>query len=976
MKIRLYRDLNPDKIPGFAKFRQAIGNDNFTQADVRKIDDNLYRARLNRSDRLLFSLHSYAGETYCLVLEYLPNHAYEKSRFLRRGVTVDEDRIAPLGSPEKAQPEPLAYLNPRSDHFHVLDKILSFDDEQQAIYDLPPPLVVIGSAGSGKTALTLEKMKHAVGDVLYVSLSPFLVQSARNLYYAHGYSNDDQEIDFLSFKEFLESLKVPAGREITLKGFDGWFQRHKAGTRLKDSHKLFEEFRGVITGPATQTAWLSREDYLALGIKQSIFNEEERGQVYDLFERYLQYLEQAKRFDPNILSHRYLSLAAPRYDFVVVDEVQDITNIQLYLILKTLRTAGDFLLCGDANQIVHPNFFSWSKLKTLFFEDHSLTGHGEVLRVLHANYRNSPLITAVANRILKLKHARFGSIDKESNYLVTSMGEQGGTLQLLQDSEAVKRDLDAKTARSTRFAVLVMHPDQKAEARRWFNTPLVFSIQEAKGLEYDSIILFNFISGEEKVFRDIAVGVTPEVLDQDELAYGRAKNKRDKSLEVYKFFINALYVAVTRAVRNLYLVESRHQHPVIELLQLACFSGELSLEQQDSSLEEWQKEAHKLELQGKQEQAEAIQQRILQQKPVPWPVLDRQAFTALQEKALPGNNKKDRLLALEYALLYHHRPTLNALAKTSFKAATQNENKSLKLLYRKHFMPYDLKNPGAVLRNTERYGINHRTIFNLTPLMVAARLGNSTLVEALIERGADPNLVGSNGLNALQMTLELAFADHKYARHKAQRIYPRLAPESLSIQVEGRLIKLDNRLMGLFILNLMFARFYRQLGNEAAVRNAFTAKALAEWVQHLPDAILPERRKRQSYISGILSGNEVSRDHKYNRKLFVRLRRGNYIINPNLKLRLGDDWLAVHELLRLDDMDFTPAQPHVQPPGRTYYYADSREAITSTNALFADNLNYFRQQVRNRMADEEQEVIKQPSTSVEQMQLPLKAEIA
>lgn len=86
-------------------------------------------------------------------------------------------------------------------------------------------------------------------------------------------------------------------------------------------------------------------------------------------------------------------------------------------------------------------------------------------------------------------------------------------MQLLRDSEEVKRDLNAKTARSTQFAVVVMHPGQEAEARRRFDTPLVFSVQEAKGLEYTSIILFNFVSEEEKVFREVARGVDEAALD-------------------------------------------------------------------------------------------------------------------------------------------------------------------------------------------------------------------------------------------------------------------------------------------------------------------------------------------------------------------------------------------------------------------------------------------------------------------------------
>ncbi|MGB1270717.1 MAG: UvrD-helicase domain-containing protein [Endozoicomonas sp.] len=558
MKVLLYNDLDPARIPGFAKLKKALEQERFDQADVKKIGDNLYRARLNRDHRLLFALHKHNSATYCLVLEYIPNHAYEKSRFLQRGVTVDEERIPTLASlaeaPEDKSQPPLTYLNPDSERFNLLDKIISFDPHQQTVFDQIPPLMVIGSAGSGKTALTLEKMKQAPGDVLYVSHSPFLVQSARNLYFAHHYDNGDQNIDFLSFREFLESIQVPHGREIHLKDFELWFNRHKGSSKLKDPHKLFEEFRGVLTGPSTAAPWLSREDYLQLGVRQSIFNEVERPRVYDLFEKYLKHLDKEALYDTNIISHSYLEKVWPRYDFVVVDEVQDITNIQLFLILKTLRTPGNFILCGDSNQIVHPNFFSWSKVKSLFFEQRDLTDQGEIIRILQSNYRNAPMVTEVANRILKLKQARFGSIDKESNYLVNSIGDHPGQLQLLADSKAIKQDLDSKTALSTRFAVLVMHPEQKASARQWFSTPLVFSIQEAKGLEYDNIILYNFVSDEEKAFREIAAGVDPAALDKDTLEYARARSKQDKSLEVYKFFINALYVAITRAVSHLYIV--------------------------------------------------------------------------------------------------------------------------------------------------------------------------------------------------------------------------------------------------------------------------------------------------------------------------------------------------------------------------------------------------------------------------------------
>ncbi len=533
MKILIYRGLDTDTIPGYAKLAGYLAAEDFGSADVKKVGDNLYRARLDRSNRLLFSLYRHGEERYALILEYIHQHAYEKSRFLAHGATIDEDKIPSLTVEAVEQAPQLPYVNPGSHRFHLLDKVLSFDDDQALIYRQPPPLIVIGSAGSGKTALTLEKMKDAVGDILYVTRSAFLVQNARDLYYSHGYDNPDQNLDFLSFREYLESIQVPPGKEITPAAFQGWAARQRLPRELKDSHRLFEEFQGAITGTDEQAPYLSRDEYLALGVRQSIYGPELRPAVYEQFERYLRFLDEQGWFDPNLVSHAWLAKVEPRYDFVVVDEVQDLTNVQLLLILRALRDPRAFLLCGDSNQIVHPNFFSWSKVKTLFWREQSDGAPADLIRILNANFRNSPQVTEVANRLLHIKHARFGSIDKESNYLVRSCGPTLGRIGLLQNSDAVKRDLDRRTAGSVRFAILVLHPEQKDEVRRFFRTPLVFSIHEAKGLEYENVLLYDFISGEEKRYRDIAGDLAEHDL-QGDLEFARARDKGDKSLEVYK----------------------------------------------------------------------------------------------------------------------------------------------------------------------------------------------------------------------------------------------------------------------------------------------------------------------------------------------------------------------------------------------------------------------------------------------------------
>jgi hypothetical protein len=506
MKILEYVGLDTSRVKAqYRKVVEALERNDFHSAEVKKLvgQAHLYRAKLDYGNRLLFSLVRHEGGVCALMLEVIENHAYEKSRFLR-GAEVDEAKIPDVDATTAARDaEPVRYLHPERTQCHWLDKPISFDDAQDAVYRLPPPLIIVGSAGSGKTALTLEKMKHAEGEVLYVTHSAYLAQSARNLYFSHGFERAGQEATFLSYREFLETLRVPVGREALWRDFAGWFGRQQQAFRGVDAHQAFEELRGVLAADAAGV--LSREDYRQLGVRQSIFPAEDRDRLFELFEKYRAWLLESRLFDLNLLAHEWRPLAAPRYDFVVVDEVQDLTAAQLALILATLKKPGHFLLCGDSNQIVHPNFFSWSKVKTLFWRDPALAERQE-LKVLRANFRNGREATRVANTLLKIKHRRFGSIDRESNFLVDAVGGEPGAVSLLSDKDATLRQLNQQTRLSTRFAVLVMRDEDKAEAKKFFQTPLVFAIHEAKGLEYESIVLFRLVSGHRAEFAEIASG--------------------------------------------------------------------------------------------------------------------------------------------------------------------------------------------------------------------------------------------------------------------------------------------------------------------------------------------------------------------------------------------------------------------------------------------------------------------------------------
>lgn len=951
MRLLLYKDLDTRRVKAaFAKLRAAIEAGDFRSADVKKLTPTPYwRAKLDYTNRLLLQFAQYGDETVCLALEVIENHAYEKSRFLR-GANIDETKIehesvvadpVTAGGNRIADAVPLRWIHPLRTEFELLDKPIIFDDAQDAVRRLPAPVVVVGSAGSGKTAVTLAKLREAEGRVLYVTQSAYLAQSARALYDAHGYENTTQEVDFLSYREFVETLRVPAGREVTFPAFRGWFDRHSQALRNTlgefDAHALFEEFRGVLSANAQGP--LDLPAYLALGPRQSLLEARVREAAHALFARYRQWLRESDLFDLNLVAHEWRTLAVSYYDFVVIDEVQDLTNVQLALVLACLKKPGQFLLCGDSNQIVHPNFFSWAAVRTLFW--HGLAGDAaqhQALSVLQANFRNTRAVTDLANSLLKIKQARFGSIDRESNFLVESASSQDGQVRLLPTRAATLRELDTQTRASVHHAVIVLRDEDKPAAREHFRTPLVFSVPEAKGLEYPHVILYALVSGQRAAYAEVCDGVTQADLQTDVLAYRRARDKGDKSLELYKFYVNALYVAMTRAIESLVLVESDTGHPLLGLLGLQVAEASTATSVQTSSRDEWAQEARKLELQGKDEQARAIRETFLQAKPVPWAPWSETMMRELLPRALdrtqPSN--KPRQALLDYALWHGQQAWVEQLATqaqfaparrlapggnfawpaSDFRRVQEQGWREVSLLRQRHLQPYTTRHFKDLLRLCDQYGVDHRSPTGATPLMMAARAGNIALVEALLARGASPQLADEFGHTPWLCALNRATEEAEFARQSIAPLFERIAPPALDVQTDGRLVRLERHQGEYWILSLMLAglktqrtRCVQRPYELYRYDKGFFADALNETLTCLPEHLWKAKRHKRTYVNQVLARAEVHSAYLPARRLWVRTANGHYLLNPKLQLRTHASsvdvqaWRAVYDVLNLAWVD-------------------------------------------------------------------------
>ena len=228
--------------------------------------------------------------------------------------------------------------------------------------------------------------------------------------------------------------------------------------------------------------------------------------------------------------------------------------------------------------------------------------------------------------------------------------------------------------------------------------------------------------------------------------------------------------------------------------------------------------------------------------------------------------------------------------------------------------------------------------------MVAAWIGNIGVINVLSKQGVDTEKVDENGFTAFQIALSQADLDEKYATEKLALIYDELEPTSLSIQVDGHLIKLDKHQMEFFMLNMMIALFYRELPKKIInIGGAFSTQGIIDAIKHIPNSVLPDRRKKRAYLSSILSNNEVDKDHKNNRKLFFRIKRGSYLFNPKLSIKVEGNWINIYDLLPIDKL------AHKQMQEQQWWPFDMNERIVE---VLDHNKTIIKKQLQQKMKEQ------------------------
>ena len=292
--------------------------------------------------------------------------------------------------------------------------------------------------------------------------------------------------------------------------------------------------KGSVQAMKNDKGYLSLEEYEDIGKKMAPNFVGKRADVYELFEYYQEYIKQQRYnslFDECDLLHslhqRLSQLKGLQWSIhhFYIDEVQDFTQAELALFVRTCRDPNGLFLTGDSAQsIMRGIAFRFSDVRTIFYEMQKLTRDREdVSQVcipnisqLTINFRSHTGILNIASSVIDLLKSYF---PLSFDHLPRDQGMFVGPLPVILHT-CVASDLalllrgNKREKSQIEFgahqAIIVQSEAAKSQIPEELQGAIVLTVFESKGLEFDDVLLYNF-------FHDSVVSMT----------YGIVSTKRD-----------------------------------------------------------------------------------------------------------------------------------------------------------------------------------------------------------------------------------------------------------------------------------------------------------------------------------------------------------------------------------------------------------------------------------------------------------------
>uniref|UniRef100_A0A4X2LFF3 Tetratricopeptide repeat and ankyrin repeat containing 1 n=1 Tax=Vombatus ursinus TaxID=29139 RepID=A0A4X2LFF3_VOMUR len=336
---------------------------------------------------------------------------------------------------------------------------------------------------------------------------------------------------------------------------------------------------------------LTEEAYQKLGRKRSPNFKEDRGEIYALFCLYQRIRSQQGYFDEEDvlynLSQRLSKLRVLPWSIheLYGDEIQDFTQAELTLLMLCINDPNAMFLTGDtAQSIMKGVAFRFSDLRSLFHYaskscvDQKRCPVRKPKRIyqLYQNYRSHSGILNLASGVVDLLQYYFPeSFDRLPRDAGLFDGPKPTVLESCSVSDlAILLRGNKRKTQPIEFGahqvILVANDVAKEKIPEELGLALVLTIYEAKGLEFDDVLLYNFFTDSEAYkewkiissFTPSSEGRSEENKPLVEVSLERTPTSPSRpqllNMEAYKLLngeLKQLYTAITRARVNLWIFD-------------------------------------------------------------------------------------------------------------------------------------------------------------------------------------------------------------------------------------------------------------------------------------------------------------------------------------------------------------------------------------------------------------------------------------
>ena len=288
--------LDPLQLSGdYADIIDALANGHYKSVKFKKLKgyDNVYAARVNKSDRLLFTFEVIDGKRYLVLIDVVDNHAYDDSAILKPGgleqfkikykhaihasahvtastsaasserdssdddddenfsdVDIDKDPCLSSFQSSNQENKPVE-LWPG---VFFKDKFNALSPEQKLLQEQGFPKLCIGPAGSGKSCAAFVEMEKALAaikqmaednpdfdistipPVAYVTQSPILLRQMKKEWEEMHPHSTIVPIQFQTYDDFvLEQDPTLKGKQVGDEHFKAWLKGYLTSARKMPS---------------------------------------------------------------------------------------------------------------------------------------------------------------------------------------------------------------------------------------------------------------------------------------------------------------------------------------------------------------------------------------------------------------------------------------------------------------------------------------------------------------------------------------------------------------------------------------------------------------------------------------------------------------------------------------------------------------------------------------------------------------------